>query len=82
MWGFCVSEADELDLPSYSDQHIDGLPENHATVWFPMPTEPTNRELALQHELLAEGLLQYALAHGCLYRPDDPQADAESLKTA
>ncbi|WP_142926246.1 hypothetical protein [Mycobacterium marinum] len=83
-WGFKVGEADELKLPSFDDGGTDcDHPENHATVWFPMPpsTEVSNTQLRLRHDRLAEELLKCALTNGCLYRPSDPWADAQSLKT-
>ncbi|OBJ58224.1 hypothetical protein A9W94_16870 [Mycobacterium asiaticum] len=36
----------------------------------------------LLHDRLAEDLRGFALEHGCLFRPSDPEADALSLKTA
>lgn len=80
-WGFQVGEAKSLDLPSYDDGGIDEAhPPNHATVWFPMPTDLSNKELKLLHERLANGLRTFALAHGPLFRPSDPDADAYSLR--
>jgi hypothetical protein len=81
-WGFKVGEADELDLPSYDDGGIDEKhPENHATVWFPMPADLPNKQLKLRHDRLAEGLRAFALKHGCLFRSNNPEADARSLQT-
>lgn len=80
-WGFKVGEADSADLPSYDDGGHGTNPENHATVWFPMPTELSSTRLRLLHDQKAEDLRSFALEHGCLYRPDDPEADAESIRT-
>jgi hypothetical protein len=80
-WGFKVCEADSLDLPSFDDGGIDDdHPENHATVWFPMPTELSTKKLKLLHDRIAEDLRNFALVHGCLFRPNDPEADARSLQ--
>lgn len=82
-WGFTVGEADDLELPGFDDGGIDDAhPVNHATVWFPMPPEPFRQKLKLLHERLADDLPSHALKHGCLYRPDDPVADAKSLENA
>lgn len=82
-WGFKVVEAGTLELPCHDDGGIEGRPENHATVWFPMPpaSELSTAQLRLRHDRLAEELRTFALAHGCLYRPEDPVADAKSLET-
>lgn len=68
-WGISVSEAGTLELPAYADGGVDGNPEFHATVWFPNPAAMSNRECRVAYEALAEGLLQYALARGSLFRP-------------
>lgn len=81
-WGFEVGEAETLQLPSYDDGGVDAeRPENHATVWFPMPDELSRRELKLLHDRLAEDLRSFALARGCLHRPADPMNDAASLRS-
>lgn len=82
-WGFKVGESDSLSLPSYDDGGIDDEhPENHATVWFPMPADLSTTKLKLLHERLANDLRDFALQHGCLFRAKDPEADALSLKSA
>lgn len=81
-WGFKVGESDSLELPSYGDGGTgEAHPENHATVWFPMPTDLSTREFKLLHDRIAEDLRTFALAHGCLFRSNDPEADARSLRT-
>jgi len=81
-WGFKVGETDSLDLPSYDDGGIDDdHPENHATVWFPMPAEWSNKQLKLCHDRLAEDLRSFALEHGCLFRSNNPEDDARSVRT-
>lgn len=82
-WGFKVSEAHSLEgLDCRGDAGIDGNPEHHATVWFPMPEQQSKAKLKLRHEQIAEGLLRFALANDCLYRAADPAADAASLQQA
>jgi hypothetical protein len=82
-WGFKVGEASGLELPVHDDAGIDDEhPENHATVWFPMPTDVSTQQLRTIHERIADDLLNFALGHGCLFEPDDPLADARSLETA
>jgi hypothetical protein len=79
-WGFTVGQAQSVDLPAHDDGGLDDdHPENHATVWFPMPTELPNARLKLLHDRKAEDLLTFALANGCLFQPDDPEEDARSL---
>lgn len=81
-WGFRVQQADDLNLPSFDDGGIDDEhPENHATVWFPMPKDVSNARLKREHDRLAEDLRSCALQHGCLFRPIDPFADARSLES-
>lgn len=80
-WGFTVGEADSIGLPSYDDGGTEEAhPKNHATVWFPIPPTLSNRELKLLFDRLAEDLLNFALGHKCLFRPDDPEEDARSLR--
>jgi hypothetical protein len=80
VWGFTVGQADSLQLPAFDDSGINDLPQRHATVWFPMPADISNAKLKLMHDVIAESLLEHAIAHGCLYRPEDPHADARSLQ--
>ncbi|OBF17202.1 hypothetical protein A5725_24600 [Mycobacterium kubicae] len=81
-WGFTVGEADSLQLPAYDDGGLDEAhPENHATVWFPMPPEESNKQLKLRFDRLAEELRKFAERHGCLFKPANPEADARSLRT-
>lgn len=83
-WGFKVGEANVLALPAYDDGGVDDdHPENHATVWFPMPERAavSNARLKLLHDRIADDLRKYALAHGCLFWAEDPEADAKSLET-
>ncbi|ORA96926.1 hypothetical protein BST30_28020 [Mycobacterium mantenii] len=80
-WGFTVGEADSLQLPCYDDAGIDDAhPENHATVWFPMPSELSRKKLKLLFDRLALELRKFALQHKCLFRAEDPEADARSLQ--